>query len=103
MQIMYGLMGERRLTEWEADWLPGYLDSKPVRIGNAAHRQFQLDVYGELMDTFEQARKGGPWRPKRAAGRSSANWSIMSRRPGANPTTASGKRAARPATSPIPR
>ena len=59
MQIMYGLMGERRLTEWEADWLPGYLDSRPVRIGNAAHRQFQLDVYGELMDTFEQARKGG--------------------------------------------
>ena len=59
MQIMYGLMGERRLTEWEADWLPGYRDSKPVRIGNAAHRQFQLDVYGELMDTFEQARKGG--------------------------------------------
>jgi len=59
MQIMYGLMGERRLTEWEADWLPGYLDSRPVRIGNAAHRQFQLDVYGELMDTFEHARKGG--------------------------------------------
>jgi len=55
MQIIYGLMGERRLTEWEADWLPGYLDSRPVRIGNAAHR----DVYGELMDTFEQARKGG--------------------------------------------
>lgn len=59
MQIMYGLMGERRLIEWEADWLPGYRDSRPVRIGNAAHRQFQLDVYGELMDTFEQARKGG--------------------------------------------
>ena len=59
MQIMYGLMGERRLMEWEADWLPGYLDSRPVRFGNAAHRQFQLDVYGELMDTFEQARKGG--------------------------------------------
>jgi GH15 family glucan-1,4-alpha-glucosidase len=59
MQIMYGLMGERRLTEWEVGWLPGYLDSKPVRIGNAAHRQFQLDVYGELMDTFAQARKGG--------------------------------------------
>ena len=58
MQIMYGLMGERRLIEWEADWLPGYLDSRPVRIGNAAHRQFQLDVYGELMDTFEHARKG---------------------------------------------
>lgn len=58
MQIMYGLMGERRLTEWEVEWLPGYLDSKPVRIGNAAHQQFQLDVYGELMDTFECARKG---------------------------------------------
>ncbi|MBX3500760.1 MAG: glycoside hydrolase family 15 protein [Alphaproteobacteria bacterium] len=59
MQIMYGIMGERRLTEWEVDWLPGYLDSRPVRIGNDAHRQFQLDVYGELMDTFAQARKGG--------------------------------------------
>lgn len=58
MQIMYGIMGERRLTEWEVDWLPGYLGSKPVRIGNAAHGQFQLDVYGELMDTFEQAREG---------------------------------------------
>jgi GH15 family glucan-1,4-alpha-glucosidase len=59
MQIMYGLMGERRLNEWEVDWLPGYADSKPVRIGNAAHRQFQLDVYGEVMDAFEQSRKGG--------------------------------------------
>ncbi len=59
MQIMYGIMGERRLMEWEVDWLPGYLDFKPVRIGNAASLQFQLDVYGELMDTFEQARKGG--------------------------------------------
>jgi len=58
MQIMYGLMGERRLTEWKVDWLPGYLGSRPVRIGNAAHEQFQLDVYGELMDTFEQARRG---------------------------------------------
>jgi GH15 family glucan-1,4-alpha-glucosidase len=59
MQIMYGLRGERRLTEWEVDWLPGYADSRPVRIGNAAHEQFQLDVYGELMDSLEQARKGG--------------------------------------------
>src|SRR6185312_6073771 len=59
MQIMYGLRGERRLTEWEVSWLPGYADSKPVRVGNAAHEQFQLDVYGEVMDTFEQARKGG--------------------------------------------
>jgi len=59
MQIMYGLMGERRLTEWIADWLPGYAGSKPVRIGNAAHQQLQIDVYGELMDAFEQSRKGG--------------------------------------------
>jgi GH15 family glucan-1,4-alpha-glucosidase len=59
MQIMYGLMGERRLSEWEVEWLPGYADSRPVRIGNAAHRQFQLDVYGEVMDAFGQARKGG--------------------------------------------
>ena len=59
MQIMYGLRGERRLTELTIDWLPGHADSKPVRIGNAAHQQFQLDVYGELMDAFEQSRKGG--------------------------------------------
>jgi GH15 family glucan-1,4-alpha-glucosidase len=59
MQIMYGLMGERRLKEWIVDWLPGFADSRPVRVGNAAHEQFQLDVYGELMDAFEQARKGG--------------------------------------------
>jgi GH15 family glucan-1,4-alpha-glucosidase len=59
MQIMYGIGGERRLTEWTADWLPGHERSTPVRVGNAAHEQFQLDVYGELMDTFHQARIGG--------------------------------------------
>jgi GH15 family glucan-1,4-alpha-glucosidase len=59
MQIMYGIGGERRLLEWEADWLAGYEGARPVRIGNAAHKQFQLDVYGELMDTFHQARRGG--------------------------------------------
>jgi GH15 family glucan-1,4-alpha-glucosidase len=59
MQIMYGLAGERRLTEWSADWLSGFRNSAPVRIGNAAHEQFQLDVYGELMDTLHQARLGG--------------------------------------------
>jgi GH15 family glucan-1,4-alpha-glucosidase len=48
-QIMYGIGGERRLTEFELDHLPGYEDSKPVRIGNAASEQFQLDVYGEVM------------------------------------------------------
>jgi GH15 family glucan-1,4-alpha-glucosidase len=59
MQIMYGIAGERRLWEWEVPWLRGYEDSKPVRIGNAAHAQLQLDVYGELMDALYQARKGG--------------------------------------------
>jgi len=56
MQIMYSITGQRRLLEWEADWLPGYEGSKPVRFGNAAHAQLQLDVYGELMDAFHQAR-----------------------------------------------
>jgi GH15 family glucan-1,4-alpha-glucosidase len=49
IQIMYGISGERRLTEYELDELPGYEDSKPVRIGNAASEQFQLDVYGEVL------------------------------------------------------
>ena len=56
---MYGIGGERRLTEWELGWLPGYEASKPVRIGNAAAAQLQLDVYGELMDALYQACKGG--------------------------------------------
>jgi GH15 family glucan-1,4-alpha-glucosidase len=56
MQIMYGIMGQRRLLEWEADWLPGYEGAQPVRVGNAAHAQLQLDVYGELMDAFHQSR-----------------------------------------------
>jgi GH15 family glucan-1,4-alpha-glucosidase len=56
---MYGVEGERRLTEYELDWLPGYAGSRPVRIGNAASRQFQLDVYGELMDALHQARVHG--------------------------------------------
>jgi GH15 family glucan-1,4-alpha-glucosidase len=56
MQIMYGIMGQRRLLEWEAGWLPGYGGAQPVRIGNAAHAQLQLDVYGELIDAFHQSR-----------------------------------------------
>jgi GH15 family glucan-1,4-alpha-glucosidase len=59
MQIMYGVAGERRLTEWEASWLPGYCQSHPVRIGNAASQQRQLDVYGEVMDALHQARQAG--------------------------------------------
>jgi GH15 family glucan-1,4-alpha-glucosidase len=58
MQIMYGVAGERRLTEYVADWLPGY-DGNPVRIGNAAAEQFQLDVYGEVLDALHQGRRSG--------------------------------------------
>jgi GH15 family glucan-1,4-alpha-glucosidase len=58
-QIMYGLAGERRLAEWEVPWLAGYEGSKPVRVGNGAHDQRQLDVYGEMADAFFQARKAG--------------------------------------------
>ena len=59
MQIMYGIAGERRLPEWEIGWLPGYEASRPVRVGNAAAAQLQLDVYGEVMDALYQACKGG--------------------------------------------
>jgi GH15 family glucan-1,4-alpha-glucosidase len=56
LQIMYGVAGERRLTEFEVDWLPGYESSRPVRVGNAAAKQFQLDVYGEVLDALHQGR-----------------------------------------------
>ncbi len=59
LQIMYGLDGERRLTEQELEWLPGFAGSRPVRTGNDAARQFQLDVYGEVMDALHQARCAG--------------------------------------------
>jgi GH15 family glucan-1,4-alpha-glucosidase len=72
LQIMYGLAGERRLTELILEWLPGYEGSAPVRIGNAAYRQHQLDVYGEVMDALHLARRHGlppsedAWRIQRA-------------------------------------
>jgi len=72
VHIMYGICGERRLTEVELGWLPGYEGSRPVRIGNAAHRQRQLDVFGEVMDTLHLARRSGlefnedSWRVQRA-------------------------------------
>jgi GH15 family glucan-1,4-alpha-glucosidase len=59
LQIMYGPAGERRLDEFEVDILPGYEGSRPVRVGNAAAEQFQLDVYGELMDATDRARRHG--------------------------------------------
>ncbi|MGA7485478.1 MAG: glycoside hydrolase family 15 protein [Xanthobacteraceae bacterium] len=59
LQIMYGIAGERRLTELELPWLPGYQGARPVRVGNAASDQLQLDIYGEMMDALYQARRGG--------------------------------------------
>jgi GH15 family glucan-1,4-alpha-glucosidase len=72
LQIMYGVSGERRLTELVLDWLPGYEGAKPVRTGNAAHGQHQLDVYGEVMDALFVAQRSGlpasedAWRVQRA-------------------------------------
>jgi len=68
LQIMYGLAGERRLEESELDWLPGYKGARPVRVGNAAYKQRQLDTTGEILDAFHVARKyrlevdGDAWR-----------------------------------------
>jgi GH15 family glucan-1,4-alpha-glucosidase len=58
-QIMYGVAGERRLAEWELDWLPGFEDSRPVRVGNAAAEQAQIDVVGEVTDAMYQGLKHG--------------------------------------------
>jgi GH15 family glucan-1,4-alpha-glucosidase len=57
-QIMYGIAGERHLLEWQAPWLPGYENSKPVRVGNAAATQLQLDIYGAIAEAVHHARKG---------------------------------------------
>jgi GH15 family glucan-1,4-alpha-glucosidase len=59
VQIMYGLGGERRLPEFDVPWLPGFDKSLPVRIGNAAHEQLQLDIFGEVLDVLHQARRSG--------------------------------------------
>ena len=102
-QIMYGIAGERRLVEWEVPWLPGFRNSAPVRIGNGAHSQLQLDVY----------RRGhgrpAPGPPRRhrpeptTAGRCRSPSSSISRPRGRSPTRASGRCAAAAGISPIPR
>src|SRR5579875_2507027 len=70
LQIMYGLHGEQRLVEFALDWLPGFAGSRPVRIGNAAHSQLQLDVYGELVSALHTARRFG-------IGESHAAWALQ--------------------------
>ncbi len=59
LQTLYGLAGERRLPEWEVPWLSGYQGAKPVRIGNAAHTQLQIDVFGEVVDALYESVRGG--------------------------------------------
>ncbi|WP_257233544.1 glycoside hydrolase family 15 protein [Halopolyspora algeriensis] len=71
-QIMYGVRGERHLLEWEPDWLPGYLGAKPVRVGNAAFNQRQLDMFGEVMDALHIAREHGMTE-------SQASWEMQSK------------------------
>jgi GH15 family glucan-1,4-alpha-glucosidase len=66
IQIMYAIGGERRLTEWEVPWLPGFEGSRPVRIGNAAATQTQLDIYGEILDAFYHGYLNGLRPPPRA-------------------------------------
>jgi GH15 family glucan-1,4-alpha-glucosidase len=67
IQTLYGVAGERRLDEWEIPWLPGYEKSRPVRVGNAAALQLQLDIYGELADVMVRAHEGGlPLPPRRS-------------------------------------
>ena len=102
VQIMYGVAGERRLAEWEADWLPGYESSAPVRIGNAAVGQRQLDVYGEVIDALALGAQAGlrfdrhTWSLIR---RCCGSWSST----GTSRTRASGRCAARGGTSCTPR
>lgn len=102
LQILYSVTGERRLEEIQLGWLPGYEGAAPVRVGNAAATQFQLDVYGEVMDTLHLARSAGlPVAPHA--------WSIQRalleflEAAGAIPTKVCGKFAGRAATSRIRR
>ena len=69
-QIMYGMMGERRLPEWEVPWLHGFAGSTPVRVGNAAYQQMQLDVFGEVMDALHHGRAGN-------LGQDDAGWELQ--------------------------
>ena len=101
-QIMYGLAGERRLPEMELPWLPGYEDSRPVCIGNAASRQFQLDVYGEVIDALYHARLAG-LEPLPDAWASALLCSNSSSPPGTGPMKASGRCAGHSGNLRIPR
>lgn len=94
IQIMYGIAGERRLPEWEIPWLPGYEGASPVRIGNGAVEQLQLDVYGEVMNALHLSRASAACRAMKPPDRSSAPCCSTSTRSGISPTKVSGKCAA---------
>jgi hypothetical protein len=101
LQIMYGVAGERRLPEEEIPWLPGYEQSRPVRLGNLAYQQRQLDVYGELRMPCTGA--GAACHQPHTPGSSSGRWSSSWRPSGRRRTKASGRSAVRAATSPTRR
>ncbi len=99
MQIMYSITGQRRLLEWEASWLPGYERSRPVRIGNAAHAQLQLDVLRRADGHVSSGSQGERWSSTKPRGRWSAPCSTISPTPGIAPMPASGKHEASASTT----
>ena len=101
-QIMYGVAGERRLPELVLPWLPGYQGAAPVRIGNAASDQCQLDIYGEMLDAYYQGRRGG-LPPADLGSISSPFFWTTSLKSGAIPTKGSGRFGASPSISPTRR
>ena len=103
LQMLYSVTGERRLDEYELGWLPGYGGAAPVRVGNAASKQFQLDVYGEVMDTLHLARAAGLEPEPPCVGHPAGLAEVPGVELAASPTTASGKSAGRAAISPTPR
>ena len=103
LQIMYGVAGERRLTELSSTGWPATRTRKPVRIGNAASEQFQLDVYGEVMVPALRNAAGMAFGATTTPGRCELAILDFWKRPGTGPTKASGRSADRGGTSPIPR
>ncbi len=97
---MYTVDGARRLPESVLDHLPGYEESRPVRIGNAAVDQRQMDVLGEVMVALDAGRRAGLSADERRLAAADASSSTTSPRTGSSPTTASGRSGARAGTSP---
>ena len=103
LQIVYGVGGERHLPELELDWLAGYEGATPVRIGNGAADQFQLDVYGEVLHALEQAREAGIAEDDVSWPVQQAVLDYLEDELGAPPTGACGRCAARSGTTPTRR